>query len=75
MIAALSTLAVLSLLWFVVSIGLAMLEEDGGKILATLKGRSPLTVAPMVQPISWKVSARVRTARPMRARPMLRAAA
>lgn len=75
MIAALSTIAVLGLLWFLTIIGLAMLEESGGKILAALQGRSPLAVAPAIQPISWKVSPRARAARPMRARPILRAAA
>jgi len=75
MIAALSTLAVLGLLLVITLTGLAMLEESGCKVLAALKGRSLLATAPIVQPISWKVSPRVRTARPMRARPTLRAAA
>ena len=75
MTAALSTLVVLGLLWFITALGLAMMEESGGKILSALKGQSLLAMAPVVQPISWKVSPRVRTTRPMRARPTLRAAA
>ena len=75
MIAALTTLAVLALLWFVTAVALSMLEESGGKITAALRGRSPLALAPIPQPISWKVSPRVRTTRVMRARPLLRAAA
>lgn len=75
MTAALTTLVVLGLLWFITALGLAMLEESGGKIMAALKGRSSLAMAPVVQPISWKVRAPSRTSRPMRARPVLRAAA
>ena len=75
MIAALSTIAVLGLLWFLTVLALSVGQESGGKILAALQGRSPLAMAPVVQPISWKASPRVRTPRPMRARPTLRAAA
>ena len=75
MTAALSTIAVLSLLWFVSALILQMLDESGGKMLAALKGRSPLATTPAVQPISWKVTSRSRAMRPLRARPTLRAAA
>ena len=75
MIAALSTLSVLVLLWVIVAVSAEMLDESGGKVLAALRGRSQLAMAPVVRPINWKVSARARTTRPMRARPTLRAAA
>ena len=75
MSAALFTLAVLGLLWLVAAIGMAMLGESGGKILAALHGRSPLAMTSAVQPISWKTSPRLRSRQPLRARPTLRAAA
>lgn len=75
MIAALGTLAFLATLWVLVQIAAATLDESRGKIVSALKGRSPLATAPLVKPVSWKVSSRVRTARPIRARPALRAAA
>lgn len=75
MTAALSTIAVFALLWFVSALILQMLEESGSKMLAAVKGRSPLALAPTVRSISWKVNARSRAMRPMRARPTLRAAA
>lgn len=75
MTAALSTIAVLAFLWFASALILQMLEESGGKMLAAIKGRSPLAATPAVQPISWKVTTRSRAMRPMRARPTLRAAA
>jgi hypothetical protein len=75
MIAALTTIIFLATLWMLAMIALTMLDESGSKVLAAIKGRSPLAVAPVVQPVSWKASSRVRTVRPMRARPTLRAAA
>jgi hypothetical protein len=75
MTAALSTLVVLTFLWFIAALALAVLEDSGSKILAALNGRSPLAMTPAVQPISWKVRAPARTMRPMRVRPTLRAAA
>ena len=75
MIAALATAAVLATLWLLAMIGLAMLEDSGAKIVAALKGRSPLAMTPALKSLSWKVSPRVRTRPVMHARPMLRAAA
>ena len=75
MIAALATILFLATLWSLGALALATAEQSGAKILAPLKGQSLLATAPVVQPISWKVSPRARTMRPMRARPILRAAA
>ena len=75
MIAALGTLAFLVTLWLLVQVAATTLDESGGKIVAALKGRSPLATAPIAQPISWKFSPRVRAKQPLRARPTLRAAA
>ena len=75
MIAALGTLAFLATLWLIVQIVASTLGESGGKIVAALKGQSLLATAPVVQPISWKVSSRVRVRQPLRARPTMRAAA
>ena len=75
MLAPLATLAFLAVLWLVV-VGLAdTLGEYGGKIAAALKGASPLAHAPSIRPVAARVSQRSRAARPMRARPILRAAA
>ncbi|HET7709209.1 MAG TPA: hypothetical protein VFK50_06715 [Sphingomicrobium sp.] len=75
MIAALSTIAILGLLWLLAVGALALFEENGGKFIAALKGRSPLAMTPLVPPVSWNLSPRVRSARVMRVRPTLRAAA
>ena len=75
MIAALATAAFLTTLWLLAMIGLAMLEDSGAKIVAALKGRSPLAMTPAVKSLRWKVSPRVRTRPVMHARPTLRAAA
>jgi len=75
MIAALATVLFLATLWFLGALALATVEQSGGKILAALKGQSLLATAPIVQPISWKVSPRARATRPMRVRPTLRVAA
>jgi hypothetical protein len=75
MIAALATLVFLATLWLLGALALATVEQSGGKIFAALRGQSILATAPIVQPISWKVSPRVRTTRPMRVRPSLRVAA
>jgi hypothetical protein len=75
MIAALATAAFLAILWLLVMIGLAMLDDSGAKIVAALRGRSPLAMTPMSKSLSWKVSPRARTRPVMHARAMLRAAA
>lgn len=41
MIAALGTLPFLGTLWLLIVLGARVLEEDGGKILAALKGTPP----------------------------------
>ena len=71
MIAALGTLAFLATLWLLVVVGAAVLEESGAKIAAALKGKP--ACREIAVPV--RVRARVRTQRPMRARPRWRAAA
>jgi hypothetical protein len=76
MLAVLSTLAFLATLWLVTMIALRMAEESGGKILAALKGQSPLSIT--VQQAQVPVRARYRSstqARPVRVRARLNAAA
>jgi hypothetical protein len=75
MIAALATAAFLATLWLLAMIGLGMLEDSGEKIVAALKGRSPLAMKPQVEAGSWKISPRNRARPVMRVRPTLRAAA
>ena len=75
MIAALATATFLATLWLLTMVGLAVLENSGAKIVAALKGHSPLATAPVVTSVSWKVSPRSRVRPPLRARPTLRAAA
>ena len=75
MIAALATVLFLATLWLIAMLALTAGEQCGAKILAAVRGQSPLATAPVAQPISWKVSPRARSARSLRARPMLRAAA
>jgi len=75
MIAALATVAFLATLWLLAMIGLATFDESGAKIVAALKGQSPLAMAPAVRSVTWKVTSRARARQPLRARPQLRAAA
>lgn len=75
MIAALATAAFLATFWMLAMTGLAILEDSGAKIVAALNGRSPLAMTPLVKPVSWKVSPRVRARPALPARPTLRAAA
>jgi hypothetical protein len=75
MIAALATVAFLATLWLLAMLGLAIFDESGPKVLAALKGQSPLAMAPEVQSVTWKVTSRSRARQPLRARPQLRAAA
>jgi hypothetical protein len=75
MTAPLATLAFLVTLW-VVSLVLTDLLSDGlAKIIAALKGRSPLASAPSIRPVAVRVSQRSRPQRALRAQPRLRAAA
>lgn len=76
MIAALATLAFLVAIWAVVVAMAETFAESGEKIMAALKGQSPLAIPMHQAPVSVRVSARsVRQARPVRVRPRLRAAA
>ena len=75
MIAAFATLAFLATLWLTVVTAARLLEESGGKIIAALKGCSPLAVAPAAVSPPIRISARQRARMPVRARPQLRAAA
>jgi hypothetical protein len=76
MIAALATLAFLVAIWAVVVAMAETLAESGEKIMAALKGQSPLAIPVRQAPVPVRVSVRsVRQVRPVRARPKLRAAA
>ena len=76
MLAPLATLAFLATLWLVVVTLAEMLSQNGGKIAAAVRGRSPLaTTAPELRPVAVRVSQRSRPQRILRARPGLRAAA
>lgn len=75
MLAPLATLAFLATLWLVVMVAAEMLSQSGGKIVAALKGRSPLATPPSIRPIAVRVSQRSRLARALHAQPHLRAAA
>ena len=69
MIAPLATLVFLATVWLVTLLAAQLLGESGGKILAALKGRSPLATAPAIRPIIARVSQRPRLQRPLRAQP------
>ena len=75
MLAVLSTLAFVGSLWLVGVVALRMIEESGGKILAALKGRSPLASSHFA-PVAVRVRSRgITQQRPIRVRPKQRAAA
>ena len=71
MIAALSTLVFLSILWLLVVVGAAVLEGSGARIAAALKGKP----ARRQVRIPVRVRARSRVQQPMRASARWRAAA
>ena len=75
MIAASATIIFLAILWFLGALAVATFEQSGGKIRAALAGHSLLATAPVIKPISWKAAPRARSTRPVRVRPILRAAA
>ena len=76
MIAALATLAFLVATWAVVVAMAETFAESGEKIFAALRGQSPLATPVRHAAVPVRVSVRsVRQARPVRARPKLRAAA
>ena len=69
---ALATAVTLSFAWMLFVLAASVIEQSGAKILAALKGYDPapeLTVAPV------RVRSRMRSDRPLRATPRLRAAA
>ncbi len=75
MLAAFATLTFLITLWLCAVGAAATLEQHGSKIIAALKGQSPLAISP-VRPIAGRVSQRYPSPqRPVRARVALRAAA
>ncbi len=74
MIAALATLAFLVAIWAVVVAMAETLAESGEKIVAALKGQSPLAIPVRQAPVPVRARS-VRQVKPVRARPMLRAAA
>ena len=76
MIAAFATLAFLIAAWFAVVAIAETLGESGGKVIAALKGVSPLAMPVRQAQVPVRVSGRaVRQAQTLRARPKLRAAA
>ena len=72
MTAALVTLVFLAILWMLIVVGAAVLEQSGAKIFAALRGRSMTTVA--TRPVRVRFE-RHRPARAVRANARLRAAA
>ena len=75
MTAPLATLAFLVAMWLVTFVIADMVNQSLTKILAALKGRSPLAVAPSIRPVAVRVSQRSRQQRVLHAQPRLRAAA
>ncbi|MFL6752665.1 MAG: hypothetical protein ACJ8D5_02160 [Sphingomicrobium sp.] len=71
MIAAAGTLIFLATLWLLTVVGAAILEDNGAKIAAALKGRPARPQAAF----AMRLRSRPRVRQPMRARPRWRAAA
>jgi hypothetical protein len=72
MTAALGTLVFLIMMWLLVVVGAAVLEESGAKIAAALKGKPAVNP---IQEMPVRVRIRPRLQQPMRATAELRAAA
>ncbi len=72
MLAPLATLAVLTILWLVNLVIADMFNQSGEKIIAALKGRSALAMAPAVRPVAVRVSQRSRVARAVHVLPQMR---
>ena len=72
MTAALGTLVFLTMMWLLVVIGAAVLEESGAKIAAALKGNSAINPV-QTMPVRMRIRPRLR--QPMRATAELRVAA
>jgi hypothetical protein len=75
MLAAFATLAFLVAMWLAFGAALLTLARRNDKIVAALKGRSPLAIQPVVLPRAVRVTQLARLQRPMRAQPEWRAAA
>jgi hypothetical protein len=73
MLAPLATLAFLATLWLVNLVVADLLDRGLGKIAAALRGQSAFAMAPALRPVAVRVSQRSRAARPLHARPQLRA--
>ena len=74
MLAVLSTVAVLATLWLIGAILLGTLSESRAKIMAALRGESFASIS--TAPVAVRVRCRsTMQARPVRARPRMRAAA
>ena len=72
MIAAFATLVFLTAMWMLVVVGARVLEENGSKIVAALKGRS---AAPTLTTPPMRLRHRERERKAYRATPRLSAAA
>ena len=72
MTAPLATLAFLAALWLVTLVLADLLDQGLGKMIAALKGHSPLAAAPGLPPVAVRVSQRARPQRMLRAQPQLR---
>jgi hypothetical protein len=75
MLAALATIAFLAAIWLFVVAAATTLEESGSKIVAALRGKSPLATPAPIAPVAVRVRLRSRPQPVLRARPQLRAAA
>ena len=75
MIAALATIAFLAVLLVLAGLAAMVIEASGSKVMAALSGRSLLAYAPAPAAPALRISSRVRSQRPVRARARLRAAA
>ncbi len=75
MLAALATLVFLVTLWTIGVVAVRTLEESGSRMLAALRGHSPLAYSATFVPVAGRASARTRAQRTTRAVPRWRAAA
>ena len=75
MLAPFVTLAFLAALWLVAVTLAEKLSQNGWKIAAAVRGRSPLATATELHAVAVRVSHRSRPLRVLRAQPRLRAAA
>jgi hypothetical protein len=71
----LAALATLALFGFALAMLTEMLRRDGRKILAALQGRSWISEPQSPRPVTVRFSHRYPATQPLRARPLLRAAA